>query len=255
MQGRIRKLNRTTLAVGLSLMLTAGAAHAENVLTLKRSSSNTISLELSNDDPIAGFQFSINTRGGLGLESFIAAARLQGAGVSVFQYVENDSTLNVVLLAPVRASLPRGTGAIGVIQCSSGKSSAADTHRVFLSRVAVCNANAQMLDISDKPLSWSANQGSNSIATITLDQNFPNPFNPSTTISYCLERDSRVRLAVYDVTGREVALLIDQHQSAGRHSVQWNVLQGGRIALASGLYFAHLTAGGSTAVSKMVLAK
>ncbi len=255
MQGRTRKLNRTKLVISMALALTVGTLHAENVLSLKRATANSISLELSNDDAIAGFQFSINTRGGIGLESFDAAARLQVAGVSVFQFVENDSTLNVVLLAPVRASLPKGTGAIGVIQCGSSQTPTSDTVRVFLSKIVICSATAQMLDVSERHLEWSAGRGPSSTATITMDQNFPNPFNPSTTISYSLEKADQVRLAVYDITGREVALLVDQYQSAGRHSVQWNVLQGGKIAHASGLYFAHLTAGGNVAVSKMVLAK
>jgi hypothetical protein len=255
MQGCNRGVYRTKFALGALLLLAVSGLHAENVLSLKRSTLNAVSVELSSEDAIAGFQFSVNTRGGISIQSFTSSERLQAAGISVFQHSVHDSTLNVVLLAPVRAALPKGTGTIGTIRFTTGGVPFVDTLRFFLTGIAVCNVNAQMLAISATPLTWSESQYSTSPAAITLEQNFPNPFNPSTTISYLLEHETPVRLAVYDITGREVALLVNQRQSAGRYSVQWNVQQGGRIPLSSGLYFAHLTAGSSTAVSKMVLAK
>jgi hypothetical protein len=67
-----------------------------------------------------------------------------------------------------------------------------------------------------------------------LCQNYPNPFNPSTTISFTLPVGGTVRLAVFDVLGREVALLAEGWTAAGTHSVQW------RPQGASGAYFCRL---------------
>ncbi len=64
---------------------------------------------------------------------------------------------------------------------------------------------------------------------------YPNPFNPSTTLSYDLPKDARVRLVIYDVLGREVARLVDKRLEAGYHSVIWN----GR-GVPTGLYIARL---------------
>jgi hypothetical protein len=70
-----------------------------------------------------------------------------------------------------------------------------------------------------------------------LDQNFPNPFNPSTVIMYHLPAAGRVTLKVFDLLGREIATLVDGPVQAGSHSVTWNAGSCG-----SGVYFARLSA-------------
>lgn len=86
---------------------------------------------------------------------------------------------------------------------------------------------------------------------IVLEQNFPNPFNPSTTIAFSLSRAQTVSLTVYDVQGRVVAKIIDREQrSAGEHAVNW---QAG--SLPSGVYFYRLEAGGFQQSRKMLLTR
>ena len=86
-----------------------------------------------------------------------------------------------------------------------------------------------------------------------LYQNFPNPFNPATQIRYYLNRDSDVRLAVYDVLGRQIAVLVDGKQSAGDRSVIWNGVDGAGNQVSSGVYFYELVAGDFVQTRKMVL--
>jgi 3-phytase len=83
-----------------------------------------------------------------------------------------------------------------------------------------------------------------------LQQNYPNPFNPSTNIVYVLPRVMHVRLAIYDVLGREVATLVDMRQSAGAHSVRFDA-----NGFGSGLYFYRLETEGFTKLRKMLLNK
>jgi Rax2 C-terminal beta propeller domain/Secretion system C-terminal sorting domain len=92
--------------------------------------------------------------------------------------------------------------------------------------------------------------GTSPATSFTLDQNYPNPFNPTTMINYRLPMNSHVTLKVYDVLGREVAILVDARQPAGAYTVQFD---GSRYA--SGAYFYRLQAGGFMLTGKMLLVK
>jgi hypothetical protein len=80
--------------------------------------------------------------------------------------------------------------------------------------------------------------------------NYPNPFNPTTTIEFTVPSAGQVGLAVYDITGREVATLINSNMTAGTHSVEWN----GTTA-PSGIYFYRLTYGDQQLTRRMLLLK
>jgi hypothetical protein len=86
-----------------------------------------------------------------------------------------------------------------------------------------------------------------------LHQNNPNPFNPNTAISFSLRERGRVSLAVYDVAGRLVRVLIDGVREAGPHDVTWDGRNRDGSAVTSGVYFYHLEAGEFVETKKMVL--
>jgi len=81
-------------------------------------------------------------------------------------------------------------------------------------------------------------------------QNFPNPFNPVTTIAFGLATPAHVTIKVYDVSGREVRTLVDADMEPGRYSETLNA-----AGLAGGVYFARMTAGDFTETMKLVLLK
>jgi hypothetical protein len=83
-----------------------------------------------------------------------------------------------------------------------------------------------------------------------LEQNFPNPFNPTTTIQYELPVNARVTLKVYDILGSEVITLVNKEQEAGYKEVQFN-----GSSFASGMYIYRLTAGNYTSIKKMLMIK
>jgi len=82
----------------------------------------------------------------------------------------------------------------------------------------------------------------------TMDQNYPNPFFQSTTITFQLPKDSRVVLKVYDYTGREVKTLANGEHLKGKHTVQFNA-----SGLPAGIYFCHLQAENNFITKKLVL--
>ncbi len=83
-----------------------------------------------------------------------------------------------------------------------------------------------------------------------LEQNFPNPFNPTTTIQYQLPKDSKVTLIVYDILGSEVTKLINEEQTAGYKEVKFNASY-----FASGMYIYRLIAGKYISTKKMLMIK
>jgi hypothetical protein len=84
----------------------------------------------------------------------------------------------------------------------------------------------------------------------SLEQNYPNPFNPSTTIRYQVDEVQVTTLKIYDLLGREVAILVNKEKSPGIYEVQWNA-----SAMPSGVYFYRLQAGSHVVTKIMTLLK
>ena len=88
-----------------------------------------------------------------------------------------------------------------------------------------------------------------------LHNNYPNPFNPTTTIAYDLPQDGNVRLIIYDVMGREVTRLVNGFTPAGYHNVRWDARNALGEQVSAGVYFYHLQSGAHVKTQKMVLLK
>ncbi|MBV6419075.1 MAG: hypothetical protein DAHOPDDO_00285 [Ignavibacteriaceae bacterium] len=83
-----------------------------------------------------------------------------------------------------------------------------------------------------------------------LEQNYPNPFNPSTNIKYALADDGMVKLAVYNILGEEVAVLVETEQVAGNYAVQFNAAD-----LPSGMYIYRLQTNNFSSIKKLMVIK
>jgi len=89
----------------------------------------------------------------------------------------------------------------------------------------------------------------------SLSKNYPNPFNPSTTINYKLSTAGLVTLVVYDLKGSEVKTLVQEHQDVNYHNVIWNGLNNSGQSVASGRYLLKMSAPGYTESITMTLLK
>jgi len=118
--------------------------------------------------------------------------------------------------------------------------SGAQSGMIYFDQLAVGNTptNAPVEPVGTLPSDFS------------LAQNFPNPFNPTTTIEFDLPADTHVQLYVYNMLGQRVAMLLDQPERGGRHRVEFD-----GSGLPSGLYFYRLVTPGFTSTRKMVLIK
>jgi len=88
-----------------------------------------------------------------------------------------------------------------------------------------------------------------------LHPNFPNPFNPSTKIAYDLAQDSKVRLEIFDIRGRNVRTLVNDSQVAGRHIVSWNATDNFGQPVSAGVYLYRLHTANKVFTQKMILMK
>jgi hypothetical protein len=100
----------------------------------------------------------------------------------------------------------------------------------------------------------SVEQASKAVPThFNISQNYPNPFNPTTTIRYTIPSGmphSAALLRVFDILGREVAVLVNEEKSAGTYQVDWNAAK-----MATGIYFYQLKAGTDIQTKSMILLK
>lgn len=88
-----------------------------------------------------------------------------------------------------------------------------------------------------------------------LGENFPNPFNPETTIPYSLSEDGPTHMSILDLKGREVTTLINTIKSRGHYEISWNGFNNEGFEAPAGIYFCQLKAGSQSAIQKILLVK
>lgn len=135
---------------------------------------------------------------------------------------------------------------------NSGSMGAYAVHALAISDKNLFAGTYYGVGIWKRPLSemvtFVGNAGTHGPVTFSLGQNFPNPFNPSTIITYQLAKNEYVVLRVFDMLGRKVATLVDGRQAAGDHSVTFNAGN-----LPSDVYLYRLVAGAFHATGKLLL--
>lgn len=104
--------------------------------------------------------------------------------------------------------------------------------------------------------STSVGAGSGAVPNrISLQQNFPNPFNPATQIQYELPNASVATIEIFDINGRLVRTFIESHEHPGSHTIVWNGKDNAGSTVATGTYFYRLVVDGSSLAKKMILLK
>ncbi len=111
-------------------------------------------------------------------------------------------------------------------------------------------SKALTFSVQDDAVTCLENGTSDEQASVALLSNYPNPFNPVTTISYTLPHDDHVTLSVYNVVGQEVVRLVEEYQPAGTYHATW---QADRMS--SGIYFYRIETSKSVETRKMMLVK
>ena len=105
-------------------------------------------------------------------------------------------------------------------------------------------------------LSFKREEGDSPVPLVTaLQPNYPNPFNPSTTMSFVLSDDMNARLEIYNVRGQKVKTLLNAKLGKGKHTLEWNGKDDNGCSVPSGIYFSRLSTADGSFVNKMMLMK
>jgi len=167
-----------------------------------------------------------------------------------------DGTANRILLKNKDVESSRLLVEYAYISKSSAKSITLDTKALSKANSTI-TVHYTLYSENQKVVS----QGSQDVVLVAvpeqfaLHQNYPNPFNPITTIQYDLPEAGNLKLAIYDILGREVIELANGYQEAGYKSIQWNGRNKSGQLVSAGMYFYAIEAGKHSAIRKMVLLK
>jgi flagellar hook assembly protein FlgD len=91
--------------------------------------------------------------------------------------------------------------------------------------------------------------------TTALGNNYPNPFNPTTTISFSVSENSTVQIDIYNTKGQKVRNLVNGVYNTGKHSVIWNGTDDKGISVGSGVYFYRMRSDNYNSIKRMILLK
>ncbi len=173
-------------------------------------------------------------------------------GAPLFYY-RDDAESGVVAIGISRTPTQGGlTGNGSVVRIRLGAESDWAMSMIGIGRVMGMDMSGRVLtfDVSNGPVSTHAIP-----ETFTLSQNFPNPFNPMTTLRFELPQTTHVILRVYDVRGAEVATLMNRELEAGSYEVVWHGRDASDRRVPSGIYYFRMKAGSFSCVRKSVLLK
>jgi PKD repeat protein len=206
-------------------------------------------LEAEIEEEVAGIELDLNfDLSQLDLKEISTTSRTDGLGL--YYNVKQDKVkIGMVDIYGNQIVMP-GEGSLLKLKFQM-KGKGAEISSVRIENAILVNISAQELDVHIRP-----NKLIRTIPqTFSLAQNYPNPFNARTVIRYSLPQDSKVEITIYNILGRKVKTLVNEHQQAGYKTVIWDGTNQKDRTVASGVYFYKIKAGDFTSSKKMLLLK
>ena len=249
-------LNRNIAFVNILLLLLCECfAVGQNILSLDIVSKGEAVIELQNTDPIAGLQLTITTEEGISFNNLQSINRFENKGWLVNSNIENDTTLTFVAINMRLEPLSAGYGSIARISFSQKNDVSDGSINFKISNVVLSDNKGKSLPFKIQPtVNYFATKNPTWEHEYDLI-NYPNPFNPKTTIIYRMERTAYVQLIIYDALGRIVKTLYDGFQTEGLHSIEWNSTNEQNQYVTSGAYFYRLIVDGKAITRTLLLEK
>jgi hypothetical protein len=255
-----RKCQTSSVVRGLLVILAlqAGSAQAENTLSLERTDPRTVELRLKNSQALAALQFTLHASSDASLSCIEKSARIAGGSWILEAYQPDASTFTVVLYSMSRQTINPGSGTILRFSVDASSPGPTDSVRVGLSGVVAADLEAREIAVETRDIAW-AERDPASVPRLDgpaqLGENYPNPFNPSTTIPFTLGQPAQVELGVYDLAGRLVKTLVSEYRWAGHYSATWMGDDEAGRDVASGMYVLWLRAGHQNVSHRVILTR
>jgi len=246
------------------------AANTLNVSSVAEGADGTVDITLgySFDVDVAGFQFDLLSDG----QFTLTGAEGGASGDAGFMVSTNESG-RVIGFSLTGAVIAAGSGDFLVISgtteattgtvvtlsaledCASDGDDACDSDDT---RMVLSDTDANALESSFISSAWTV--GDNTLNNeqpleYALSANYPNPFNPSTTIDYSIATASDVSIVVYDMMGREIRTLVADFATPGSYSVVWDSKNNEGLSVSAGMYVYKMISGDFVEVNKMLLVK
>ncbi len=220
---------------------------------------NPVGIVLKNHIPVSGIQFNLYDKPNV-LTSTSGVVSERSAQFTLTTQ-ERDTCVTVLLYNTEGNMIAAGNDTILTLFFDVDSIQLSGTALLQFGDVIIADSLAQAIPViavdgSFKIMTTVVQQsGKNRPTSFHLQQNFPNPFNSRTRISYILVQNVKVKIDVLNIFGCRVTTLINASQSAGKHSLCWDGRDKRGKDLPSGLYFYRLQAGKNIAVKRCLLLK
>lgn len=214
--------------------------------------------------PIGGYMWAVRNNGGISryafdiplpveLSSFVSSVNNRDVTLLWSTITEVDNAGFDIERSADKNAPDNQWSKIGFVS-GNGSSSEPNSYS-FIDRGLISGKYSYRLKQTDYNGNYKYHYLSNEVvigvpSEFSLSQNYPNPFNPSTKINFSVAADGNVSLAVYDISGKEAAVIVNERMSAGYYTVTFNSSN-----LPSGVYFYTLSSGNFTETKKMTLLK
>ncbi len=208
-----------------------------------RISYSSIVVSFKNNEKVTSLNFELKVKESSSVDFVSPMPRI--AGFMNLNYEIKNSTLKVNLTSSSFSGLEPGEGEIFFI---TGKFNSTDD--IEVTKIEAINSNGIIITPNYKLISSDVYP-----TDFKLFPNYPNPFNPTTTIKFTLPFEIRVQIAIFDLSGRLVKVLVDKVMPAGEHFVTWDGTNESGEKVSSGVYIYRMYSSKFVDVRKMILAK
>lgn len=245
------KTSRRLLNLLTSILMISAVAMADATISLVRRDANTVAIMLQNSEPLAGAQMTISASASLTIFSVSASGVFSGSNWMFASNLSSGQELRIVVMGTSQSDL--GNGSVEIARFTIGSSdNSSNSFALTVGNLVISNGRCRRVAASSSHLTWNGSFDPSERVNFSLNGNYPNPFNPSTVITYTIDRTTDVQLAVYDILGREVKVLVSGTQHAGTHQTTWTIERG---SIATGSYFARLLVDGRSQIARMIVAQ